>query len=92
MKWAEFKQLTVGEIADVVQDWEAGNDEAGAKEFATDFLDNVVFQFEEGSFLELSSDAVIQMGVSQGWSSVAGRIGRFASMVLDAKPLANLPF
>jgi hypothetical protein len=92
MKWLDFKQLTAGEILDHVQAWEAGEDEAGAQEFVTDFMDNVIFQFTDGSIPETISDSLIAIGVPQVWQQVASRLGRLASGVLNARPLLNLPF
>lgn len=92
MLWATFKGSTVGEIVDIVQAWENGQDETGAQEFVTDVLDNVVFRFPDGSVAEMVSDTVISSGLPMVWPQAAARIARVVSGVLDARPLAGLPF
>jgi hypothetical protein len=91
MKWAAFKQLTVGEILDQVQLWENGQDPAGAKEFAEDFLDNGIFKFDDNSMLERLSDMAIGMGTDAYYTKLASSIGGIFTPVMNAKPLANLP-
>lgn len=94
MKWAEFKNQTVGEITDTVQFWESNSPEASedAKEFAVDVLDNVILRFKDGSVAETLTDTAITMAAGQYWTQVAVRLAAVLGAGLNAKPLAGLPF
>lgn len=92
MKWAVFKDCTIGEMVDIVQTWEDGQDENGAKEFVADVFDNVLFRFDQGSVQETLTDTLISAGMPLVWQQLAVRIARLFGAVLDAKPLAGLPF
>jgi hypothetical protein len=64
-----------------------------ARTLVIDFLDNGVLRFEEGSLLETLTDTGITLVDSTvPWVDRALGLVRFAVPVLDARPLANLPF
>lgn len=92
MKWAQFKGLTVAELAATVDKWQKGEDTAGATEFAVDVLDNVVFPFKEGSSAERISDLLISVGGSQLMPALGARLAVLVSGISSARPLVGLPF
>lgn len=64
-----------------------------AEELVPDFLDNGVFKFADGSLMEQLTDTGIAIANSQvEWIDSALNITRMAAPMLEAKPLANLPF
>jgi len=107
VKWAEFKQMTVGEIIDYAQvlaqassveegeptadlTYEGQPIEESAKELVLTFLDAAT-PFE-GTLEMLADTAIAAVGNSTDWVDKAVGIVRFAAPMLDARPLAGLPF
>ncbi len=106
MTFQQFKQMTVGEIIDLAQalaeasSIENGSAKSGvmfkgepvedtAKELMMTFLDDVT---PFSGTLEMLSDMAIEAVSSTDWVDKALGLVRFAVPMLDAKPLANLPF
>jgi len=107
MKWAEFKQLTVGEIIDFTQVLaEASSVEEGAVDPGRqwegvpieDAAKELVLTFMDAATpftgtLELLADtAIAAVSNSTDWVDKALGLARFAAPALNARPLANLPF
>jgi hypothetical protein len=64
-----------------------------ARTLVIDFLDNGVLRFEDGSLLETLTDTGISLIDSTvPWVDRALGLVRFATPVLDARPLEHLPF
>ncbi len=107
MKWAEFKQMNVGQHIDFAQAlakassiedgaaqsgvlWNDAPIEDVAREMFLDFLDAAT-PFE-GAIEMIADAAIAAIDNGTDWVDAALKLVRFAVPVLEAKPLAGLPF
>lgn len=70
--------------------WNGNAIEEEAEELVVEILDDKVFRFEPGTWLEVSTDTMLAAASGTDWVDRAIGFLDFATAFLDAKPFANL--